>query len=357
MRDSLLTLAIAAALLSLVNASTQSPPAYKLGTFALGDRTFVGLVIADTTVVDLAAANQAFEARNPSAPRVTLPADMRGLVTGYDGAGVRARLAALATESADGPRGIPLASLRTLPPLIPTHLLNAARNYPEHALEMAGRNAEAPSATIPDSIPGVWIRKPGDRRQNPYVFPKSVGAIIGNGDTIELPPGRTNIDWECELSIVIGRVAHRVPVQLARGYIFGYTIQNDVSDRGERGDGRYGSDWFLGKSHHTFAPLGPFIVPKEFVPNPQNLTVRFTLNGQVMQDSSTAGMTHVVDEMVSYVSHVVRLRPGDIIATGTPAGVGTARAEPIYMKPGDRGVCSIGGIGALANPVAGPTPR
>jgi 2-keto-4-pentenoate hydratase/2-oxohepta-3-ene-1,7-dioic acid hydratase in catechol pathway len=336
--------------------SAQAPIAYKLGSFAQGTRTFVGLVLEDTRVVDLATANQAFEARQSSAPKVAMPTTMKALVAGYDG--VRSRLAALAAEAARSPGGLlDVASLRTLPPIVPTHLLNAARNYPEHALEMAGRNAEAPSATVPDSIPGIWMRKPGDMRQNPYVFPKSVGAIVGHLDTIELPPGRTNVDWECELSLVVGRVADRVPVERAREYIFGYTIQNDVSDRGERSDGRYGSDWFIGKSHNTFAPLGPFIVPKEFVPDPQKLPVRFTLNGQLMQDSSTEGMTHGVDDMVSYVSHVLRLQPGDIIATGTPAGVGTARAEPVYMKAGDRGVCTIGGIGTLVNPVAGPSSK
>lgn len=345
-----------ATVVSLGGVAAQSPTAYKLGTFTQGTRTFVGLVLEDTRVIDLSAANQAYEARQPSAVRLAVPGTMKELVAAYDT--LKARLANLAAEAAVSPgASISVAALKTLPPLMPTHLLNAARNYPEHALEMAGRNAEAPSATVPGSIAGIWMRKPGDTRQNPYVFPKAVGAIIGHLDTVELPPGRTNVDWECELSVVVGRVADRVPVERARDYIFGYTIQNDVSDRGERGDGRYGSDWFIGKSHNTFAPLGPYIVPKEFVPDPQKLPVRFTLNGQIMQDSSTAGMTHGVDDMVSYVSHVLRLQPGDIIATGTPAGVGTARAEPVYMKAGDRGVCAIGGIGTLINPVAGPRAR
>lgn len=338
-----------------VNVSAQGAIAYKLGSFARGTRSFVGLVLNDAVVVDVAAANQAFERREPSVPKVVIPGAMKDVVANFDAAGLRARLALLVATVNSSIDTVPVTSLRTLPPLIPTHLLNAARNYPEHAQEMAGRNAEAPSAEVPGSIPGIWMRRPGDMRQNPYVFPKSVGTIIGNGDTIELPPGRTNVDWECELSVVIGRVAHRVPVERAREYIFGYTIQNDVSDRAERGDGRYGSDWFIGKSHNTFAPLGPFIVPKEFVPEPQKLSVRFTLNGKVMQDASTEGMTHSVDELVSYVSHVLRLQPGDVIATGSPAGVGTARAEPIYMKDGDQSVCTIGGIGTLMNPVSGAT--
>ena len=98
--------------------------------------------------------------------------------------------------------------------------------------------------------------------------------------------GRDQVDWECELGVVIGRTRRRVPAGQANDYIFGYTMENDVSDRGGRGDDRYGSDWLIGKSHDTFAPMGPFIVPKEFVADPRKLTVRFTLNGQVMQDAT-----------------------------------------------------------------------
>jgi 2-keto-4-pentenoate hydratase/2-oxohepta-3-ene-1,7-dioic acid hydratase in catechol pathway len=176
-----------------------------------------------------------------------------------------------------------------------------------------------------------------------------VGAVVANGDAIRLPPGRDRVDWECELAVVIGRTASRVPPERARDYIFGYTLQNDVSDRAGRADGRHGSDWFIGKSHDTFAPLGPYIVPKVFVPDPQKLPITFTLSGKVMQDSNTERMTHDVFEMVSYVSHIMTLKPGDIVSTGSPAGVGAARN--VFMKAGDTSVCTIGGIGTLTNPV------
>jgi 2-keto-4-pentenoate hydratase/2-oxohepta-3-ene-1,7-dioic acid hydratase in catechol pathway len=126
---------------------------------------------------------------------------------------------------------------------------------------------------------------------------------------------------------------------------------NDVSDRGGRADGRHGSDWQLGKSHDTFAPLGPYVVPRQFVPNPQKLAVKFTLNDTVMQDSNTDRMTHTVFELVEYASHMMTLYPGDLISTGSPAGVGTARATPVYFKPGDRSTCTIESIGTLRNPV------
>jgi len=177
-------------------------------------------------------------------------------------------------------------------------------------------------------------------------------AITGNNDPIILPAGRTNIDWECELTVVIGRTAKNVTADKAADYIFGYTLENDVSDRGGRGDPRHGSDWLIAKSHDTFAPTGPFVVPKEFVADPQKLAVKFTLNGQLMQDSSTSAMIHGVYELVAYASHITTLRPGDVIATGTPPGVGSGRTPPIFLKAGDVASCSYEGVGTLTNPVA-----
>jgi 2-keto-4-pentenoate hydratase/2-oxohepta-3-ene-1,7-dioic acid hydratase in catechol pathway len=316
---------------------------YKLGTFAQGERTFLGLVLGDEQVIDLSQADS------------TLPSDMKALLQRYDS--LQPRLAKLASTvgatKSNPPFVYSVRTLKTLPPVMPQNILNAAVNYTEHAREMAGRstnNVQAPATPPPSQgIPGIWERKPGDTRHNPYVFPKMVGAVIGNGDTIRLPPGRDRVDWECELAIVIGKTASHVPSDRARDYIFGYTLQNDVSDRAGRSDARHGSDWFIGKSHDTFAPLGPFIVPKAFVPDPQTLPIKFTLSGKVMQDSSTERMTHNVDEMVSYVSHIMTLKPGDIISTGSPAGVGAA--QNIFMKSGDTSVCTIGGIGTLTNPV------
>lgn len=319
----------------------REPTPYKLGTFADdSNRTFVGLVLFDKVVMDLSRAD-------PSLPR-----DMKSLVQRYPAPRLASLASAIGTTGDRQPFVHEVASLRTLPPVMPQNILNAAVNYTEHALEMAGRSVNIvrpPGAAPTEGIPGIWPRKPGDTRHNPYVFPKMVGAVVGNGDTIRLPPGRDRVDWECELAIVIGQPASRVPVERAKDVIFGYTLQNDVSDRAGRPDGRHGSDWFIGKSHDTFAPLGPYIVPKAFVPDPQKLPITFTLSGKVMQDSSTERMTHDVYEMVSYVSHVMTLQPGDIISTGSPAGVGAARN--VFMKSGDTSVCSIGGIGTLTNPV------
>jgi 2-keto-4-pentenoate hydratase/2-oxohepta-3-ene-1,7-dioic acid hydratase in catechol pathway len=332
-----------AAVMSVVVA--QSNTTYKLGRFAQGGRTFLGLVLNDSVAVDLSKAD-------PS-----LPLEMTILMERYDT--LKSRLASIAAEAAAKrpAHAYDVKTLDTLPPVIPQNILNAAVNYTEHAAEMAGRGGNvvnAPATSPPsEGIPGIWTRKPGDKRHDPYVFPKPVGSVISDGDAIRLPPGREQVDWECELAIVIGRTADHVTPEQAKDYIFGYTLENDVSDRGGRADRRHGSDWFIGKGHSTFAPLGPYLVPKEFVPDPQKLPIKFTLSGTVMQDSTTERMTHNVYELVSFVSHVLTLRPGDIIATGSPAGVGAARG--VYMKAGQTSVCSIGGIGTLTNPVVAPS--
>lgn len=328
----------------LVELAAQSVQPYKLGMFRQGDRTFVGLVVGDATVIDVSRAGVS-------------ATSLKELITRWDAA-TGDRLAKLAADaSKQAPAGaLRLDQVKTLPPIPdPTAMLNAAVNYQEHAAEMS-RAGALPAQTAVDpkvaqGIPGMWTRKPGDTRHNPYFFPKLRSAITGNGDPIVLPRGREQVDWECELSVVIGRPAKNVSADRAAGYIFGYTLMNDVSDRGGRADGRHGSDWLIGKSHDTFAPLGPFVVPAAFVPNPQKLAIKFTLNDKVMQDSNTDRMTHTVAELVEFASHIVTLQPGDIIATGSPAGVGTARSTPIYMKDGDKSSCSIESIGTLANPV------
>ena len=342
--------------------SAQTPTPFKLGTFEQGGRTFVGVVLKDAVVIDLAQASAAL--KSPP-PKIAPPTDMKDVIARYD-SGVRTRIGEVlaGTKPLEG-AGRPvyihdLKSLKTLPPIMyPTTMLNVAVNYRAHAAEMSGAptaGGPAPGDALPGttSAPGIWQRKPDDKRWNPYMFMKSPSIVIANGESIRLPAGREQIDWECELGVVIGRTADHVPADRAADYIFGYTLENDVSDRGGRGDTRHGSDWVIGKNHDTFAPMGPFIVPKEFVSDPQNLPVRFTLNGKLMQDANTSLMIHTVVEQVSYGSHILTLRPGDVIATGSPAGVGSARKPPIFFKPGDVSVCTYEGIGTLTNPVVGP---
>jgi len=337
-----MTAAVVALVLGAAWPQAQTATPYKLGMFEQGGRQFVGMVVTnDTTVVDLSRVN------------VNAPATLKQLIAGWD-AKMGAALAAVAAKPS---ATIAIKQLKTLPPIPdPSVLLNAAVNYSEHGMEMTGQATAAASAEKVDpkvalGIPAYWTRKPGDPRQNPYYFLKAPVSITGNGDPIILPKGRTQIDWECELNIVIGKTAKYVKAENAAEYIFGYTLDNDVSDRGGRADGRHGSDWVLGKSHDTFFPMGPYVVPRQFVPNPQKLAIKFSLSGKVMQDSNTDRMTHNVYELVEYASNLMTLRPGDLISSGSPAGVGTARGTPIYFKDGDVSTCTIESIGTLENPV------
>ncbi len=338
------------------------PPAttlFKLGTFERQGLPIVGVVLDDARVIDLAAA----AATVTPASKVTTPKDMKDLIARYD-QGVRLWIRELvarvnAAGAVQPSWVVSLSSLKVLPPIMyPQTMLNMAVNYRAHALEMAAADTSSagPGAALPGtrSAPGIWERQADDTRWNPYLFTKLPSAVIAAGESIQLPAGRTQIDWECELGVVIGARAARVDAARARDVIFGYTIENDVSDRGGRGDARHGSDWLIAKSHDTFAPMGPFIVPKEFIADPQTLTVTFTLNGQVMQDANTSLMIHTVFEQVSYASHILTLRPGDVIATGSPAGVGSARTPPIFFKAGDVAECTYQSVGTLRNPVAGP---
>jgi 2-keto-4-pentenoate hydratase/2-oxohepta-3-ene-1,7-dioic acid hydratase in catechol pathway len=355
---------VVACVLAGVLTPAQAPAPFKLGTFERNGRPFVGIVLRESLVIDFAAAHAAI--RTP-ASTVAAPTDMKDLIVRYD-SGLRARIGDIvrSVEAAGAARpayAYELRAVKILPPIMyPTTMLNVAVNYSEHDLEMArlreqvpGMGAATSGAALPNTVsaPGIWERAADDKRWNPYVFMKSPAAIVAEGEAIRLPPGRTQVDWECELGIVVGRLAARVPVAQAASYIFGYTLENDVSDRGGRGDARYGSDWVISKNHDTFAPLGPFITPKEFVADPQKLTIRFRLNGQVMQEANTSFMIHTVYEQIAYTSNIMSLRPGDVIATGTPAGVGSARVPPVYFKPGDRSECTYEGIGTLTNPVVG----
>jgi 2-keto-4-pentenoate hydratase/2-oxohepta-3-ene-1,7-dioic acid hydratase in catechol pathway len=349
---------------AFVDAQTVTP--FKLGTFERQGRPFIGIVVGDSTVIDFAAAHAAV--RTP-ASTLTAPTDMKDVIARYN-AGVRQRIvdvmAAVASAGAARPAYVyDLGAVKILPPIMyPTTMLNVAVNYREHDIEMSqlreaapGQGAPTAGAALPGtrSAPGYWERRADDTRWNPYMFLKASAAVTAHGEPIRLPLGRTQVDWECEMGVVIARQGSRVPAAQAADYIFGYTIENDVSDRGGRGDTRYGSDWVVGKSHDTFAPLGPFITPKEFVEDVRKVPITVDLNGTRVQEGSSSLMIHDVFEQVAYASNILTLRTGDVIATGTPAGVGSARMPPVYLKAGDRISCTYAGIGTLTNPVVAET--
>jgi 2,4-didehydro-3-deoxy-L-rhamnonate hydrolase len=187
-----------------------------------------------------------------------------------------------------------------------------------------------------------------DLPKAPLLFAKWPNTLIGDGDPIVLPAESTEVDYEAELGVVIGTTAKHVSERDALGVVEGYICVNDVSARDlQFGDGQ----WTRGKSPDTFCPVGPRLVPREEIEDPQALAIRCVLNGETMQDSSTSQMIFSVAEIIAYVTRVITLEPGDLIATGTPAGVGVFRDPKVLLKDGDEVSVEIEGLGTLTNPV------
>ena len=245
---------------------------------------------------------------------------------------------------------------------------------PEPQLMGSGRGRLAPYVPNPGKIVCVGLnyrehvleggRKPAIR---PLLFAKFPNTVIADGEPIVRPEGTHALDLEVELGVVIGTEARRVSRERALGHVAGYVVVNDVSARdwqgtrealreGEVGDGQ----WLRAKSSDTFLPVGPVFVPADEMPNPQQLRLRsWRIPGAgpdagraiLMQDGTTSDMIWGVAELISFISAAITLEPGDIVATGTPSGVGVFRDPPVFLVPGDRVRCEIDGIGAVENPV------
>lgn len=182
----------------------------------------------------------------------------------------------------------------------------------------------------------------------PLLFAKWPTAVVGNGEPVVLPSVTREVDYEAELGVVIGERARGVPVERAFEVVEGYVCVNDVTARDlQFSDGQ----WTRSKSFDTFCPVGPEVVPASEVGDPQNLRIRCLVNGEPLQDSSTSQMVFGVAEIVAFVSEAITLEPSDLIATGTPAGVGYTRVPPRFLAPGDEVSVEIERVGVLANPV------
>jgi len=219
---------------------------------------------------------------------------------------------------------------KLLAPLVPTDILCIGLNYRDHAAES--------NSPIP---------------VNPMLFIKSSNTLNNPFDPIYIPKRSSMIDYECELAVVIGKAAKHVSRDRALDYVFGYTIANDVSARDWQREKSLGGGQFArGKSFDSFCPLGPAIITKDEIPNPNALRLKTTLNGQLMQDHTTSDMIFDVPTLIESLSSTLTLRPGSIILTGTPHGVGFARTPPVWLKAGDRIVLEIEKLGRLENPIA-----
>ena len=222
----------------------------------------------------------------------------------------------------------PVNEIGFLPAVYPTKMLAIGRNYADHALEGGG---EPPKA--------------------PLIFAKLSNALSAHNAPIVIPTVSETIDWEAELAVVIGRRAKAVSEAEALDYVFGYTLMNDVTARDlQRKDGQ----WTRGKGLDTFAPLGPFITTRDEIDDVQNLKIEGLYNGAVTQSSNTSKMIFSIAYLISYISQGITLEPGDIIASGTPEGVGFFRDPPVLLKAGDVCEVRVEKLGSLRNPVVAP---
>lgn len=322
---------------------------FKVGTFTIDGEPWVGLVLRDSLIVELDAANAALE-RAGRVPGLPMPADMLELIERYD-YGLKRRLYEIVNDlvangrlAGDRPAFIhTLDAVDTLPPILyPGKIMNAAVNFYTHVNE-TGTPAEIAAAR----------RERRENRGAPYLFLKpSRGAVIGDGDAVMIPYGRAQIDWEVELGTVIGRTAKYVSADDAWDYIFGFMVTMDISDRGGRPPGGFqGVDWFVGKGHDTFAPQGPWIVPKEFYGDPMDvLHQTLDIGDERMQEATAGDMIHSLYELMEYASSLITLYPGDVLNNGTSGGVGmgtSVRGEQRFLQAGERIEGSIDGIGTL----------
>jgi 2-keto-4-pentenoate hydratase/2-oxohepta-3-ene-1,7-dioic acid hydratase in catechol pathway len=349
-----LLLSLGAALLAGPASAQEIAEPFKVGTFEIEGTPTVAVVLRDRFIVDVDRANTALQ-RNGMYPVVPAPTDMLDLIARYE-YGMKARLYELVNHVVqnnmiDGTRPAwihELDKVRTLPPIMyPGKILNAAVNFYSHVNE-TGTDAERAEAR----------RQRRENRGVPYLFLKpSRGAVVGNGEPIVLPWGRDRIDWEVELGAVIGRAGKYISANDAEAHVFGYMVTMDISDRGGRppGGNPLTSDWFVGKGHDTFAPQGPWIVPKEFYGNPMEI-LRQTLDvgDERMQEATAGDMIHSLWELIEYGSSIVTLYPGDVINNGTSGGTGmgtAVRGEQRFLQAGEVISGSIDGIGTLTMPV------
>ena len=362
-RKSLFTLTLSATLAFFivpVNVSAQameSVEPFKVGTFAINDIPTVGLVVRDDQlVIDLAAANRAMELI-PQYSKLSMPENMLGLIEQYE-YGLKYRIYEVVNwlveenqlSRSNQPSYVhPVNSVDIMAPIqYPSKIMNAAVNFYTHACE--GCN---------DDQLATRTRERQENRGVPYLFLKPTrGVVIGDGDDIIMPYGRDRIEWEVEMAIVFGRTGKYISSTRAYDHVFGYMVAMDISDRGGRPPGGYGSgsDWFVGKGHDTFAPQGPWIVPKEFYGDPmERLHQTLVIGGVTVQEARAGDMIHNIPELIEYASSLITVFPGDVLQSGTSGGTGAGRVQRAtgsgYLIDGETISANIEGIGSLTHTV------
>ena len=354
-------LALFASAVSVYAQDAESVEPFKVGTFAIDDVPTVGLVMrGDQLIVELTAANRAMELL-PQYASMLMPADMLGLIEQYE-YGLKYRIYEVVNwlneegllESGNQPDYIhPVTDVDIMAPIqYPSKVMNAAVNFYTHACE--GCSAEQLAQRT---------RERQENRGVPYLFLKPTrGAIVGDGEDIIMPYGRDEIEYEVEMAIVFGKAGKYISANRAYDHVFGYMVAMDVSDRGGRPPGGYGvrSDWFVGKGHDTFAPHGPWIVPKEFYGDPMERLHQITvIDGVTVQEAQAGDMIHNIPELIEYASSLITVFPGDVMQSGTSGGTGAGRVQRAtgsgFLQDGETIQASIDGIGTLTHVVRAET--
>lgn len=348
-------LALLVAPLTALGQADESVEPFKVGTFAVNDTPFVGLVVRDDSlIVDLPAANRAMQ-NNWQYNKIDMPNDMLGLIEQYE-YGLKYRvyevmnwLVAHDLLDEDTAYVYDVEDVDIQAPIqYPSKIMNAAVNFYTHACE--GCSAEELRQRT---------RERQENRGVPYLFLKPTrGAVVGDGEDIIMPYGRDEIEYEVEMAIVFGKTGKYVSASRAYDHVFGYMVAMDVSDRGGRPPGGYGvrSDWFVGKGHDTFAPHGPWIVPKEFYGDPMDRLHQITVvDGVTVQEAQAGDMIHNIPELIEYATSLITVFPGDVMQSGTSGGTGAGRVQRAtgsgYLVDGETIQASIEGIGTLTHRV------
>jgi 2,4-diketo-3-deoxy-L-fuconate hydrolase len=329
---------------------------FKLGTFTKGaGHPYAGLVL-DDTVLDLDAVMQRTEALNSRSP-----VSVRAMLDDWDSSFERLRSAAnrVASDGLDKWRDATakLDSLGILPPVYPPGaILQSAANYRTHVIQLTvAHRFKGLGITEGMSDEEVYAKAAAmmderARTGTPFIFAGTPAAICGARDDVILPRRGAQHDWELELAVIIGRRARNVSRDKALDYVAGYTICNDLTTRdlvARKDNVELGLDWIGAKNAPTFFPTGPFLVPRAFVPDPMKLRITLKLNGQTMQDESTADMIFDVRRLIEYTSSITVMQPGDLLLTGSPAGNGSHWRR--FLEPGDVMESSITGLGMQVN--------
>lgn len=336
-----------------MSSSKSSPKQWSLGTFSVaGSPAFAGIVIDERVI--------ALNGLKPLAARLGQPLQgetVEELLADWTGnfAALQAAVAVLDTPvgASVSRTAVPVAQLQTAAPWQPRTIYCASANYRKHVIDLILDQPVSVDSSVPKEERRKHAEALMDHRANkgkPFAFIKLASCVIGPYDDVVLPFDMTQPDWELELGVVIGKRARRVSRQKALEYVAGYTIGNDLTARemlGRPDIPSLGHDWIQGKCAPTFQPLGPYIVPAAFVPNPQDVLITLKLNDQVMQNESTADMIYPIARLIEWLSTHVELQPGDLLLTGSPSGNGTHYHR--FLKPGDVMEGSIAGLGVQRN--------